>query len=59
MTGFSIAAAEARFGPELAERAKESAARAPRFTAEQREKFRSLFAAARVTRPADTAADAA
>jgi hypothetical protein len=57
--GFSIAAAEAKFGPEHCEFAKRDAANAPRFTPEQCEKFRALFATVRVTRPADSAADAA
>jgi hypothetical protein len=56
---FSLAAAEALFGPENWERMGREVDAAPEFTPEQREKFRALFATVRVTRPADPAADAA
>lgn len=45
-SSFSIADAEALFGPEAIERIKREVAAAPRFTPEQCEKFRALFATA-------------
>jgi hypothetical protein len=56
---FSIADAEAAFGPENCERVRQSVAAAPPFSPEQRERFKALFASVRVTRPTDPAADAA
>jgi hypothetical protein len=56
---FSLADAEALFGPENWERIGREVDEAPEFTPEQREKFRALFATVRVERPADPAADAA
>lgn len=56
---FSLADAEATFGPENWERMGREVAAAPEFSPEQIEKFRALFASVRVTRPADPAADAA
>jgi hypothetical protein len=56
---FSLADAEALFGPENWECMGREVAAAPRFSPEQLEKFRALFATVRVPRPADDAADAA
>lgn len=56
---FSLADAEAIFGPDNWARIHREVADAPEFSPEQREKFRALFASVRVTRPADPAADAA
>jgi hypothetical protein len=56
---FSLAEAEALFGPDNWERMGHEVDTAPEFTPEQREKFRALFATARLARPADSAADAA
>lgn len=56
---FSLADCEATFGPENWERMGREVAAAPPFSPEQRERFRALFASVRVTRPADSAADAA
>lgn len=57
-TGFSLADAEATFGPENWERIRQDVAQAPEFSAEQRERFRALFASAPVP-TARPAADAA
>lgn len=56
---FSLADAEALFGPENWERIRQSVADAPEFTPEQREKLRALFATVRIEQPANPAADAA
>lgn len=58
--GFSLAAAEALFGPELWAHIGRVVDAAPEFSPEQREKFRALFATVRIVRQADSpAADAA
>lgn len=58
--GFSLAAAEALFGPANWEHIGRAVDAAPEFTPEQREKFLALFATVRIVRQADTpAADAA
>lgn len=58
--GFSLAAAEALFGPEDWEHIGREVAAAPEFSPEQREKLRALFATVHTVRQADTpAADAA
>ncbi|MEU6244815.1 hypothetical protein [Streptomyces sp. NPDC047024] len=49
---FSLAAAEAKFGPEAWARMGEIVAAAPPFTPEQREKYRALFATALNKQPA-------
>lgn len=56
---FSLADAEATFGPDDWEHMGREVAAAPRFSPEQIEQFRALFASARVTRPANPQADAA
>lgn len=56
---FSLADAEATFGPENWEHMGREVAAAPAFSPEQIEKFRALFASVRVTRPAGPAVDAA
>lgn len=56
---FSIEEAERFLGPTAAAKARHSAATAPRFRPEQIEHLRALFASIRVSRPADSAADAA
>lgn len=56
---FSLADAEAVFGPEDWEHMGDDVAAAPKFTPEQVMALRALFAASRVVRPADPAADAA
>lgn len=56
---FSLADAEATFGPENWEYMGREVAAAPKFSPEQIEKFRALFASVRMTQPADPAADAA
>lgn len=56
---FSLADAEATFGPDDWAHLLRDVAAAPEFSPEQREKFRALFASARMTRPANPAADAA
>lgn len=56
--GFSLADAEATFGPENWERIRQQVAEAPEFSPEQREKFRALFASAPMPKPRP-AADAA
>lgn len=56
---FSLADAEATFGPENWERMGEIVAAAPPFRPEQAMALRALFAASRPVRPADPAADAA
>jgi hypothetical protein len=56
---FSIEEAERRLGPAAVEKARQSAASAPRWSPEQIEHLRALFASVRVTRPAPPAADAA
>ncbi|MFF8868024.1 hypothetical protein ACF08B_38985 [Streptomyces sp. NPDC015139] len=48
---FSLAEADALFGPEAIERIKREVAAAPRFTPEQCEKFRALFATVLHQRP--------
>jgi len=55
---FSLADAETVFGPANWERIGEQVAAAPKFSPEQREKFRALFASAPVP-TARPAADAA
>lgn len=55
---FSLAEAEALFGPENWERIRQDVADAPEFSPEQRERFRALFASAPVSKPRP-AADAA
>lgn len=50
---FSLADAEALFGPENWERMGREVAAAPPFSPELREKLRALFATVRVERPAD------
>lgn len=55
---FSLAEAEAFFGPENWERIRQQVAEAPEFSPEQRERFRALFASAPV-RATGPAADAA
>ena len=58
--GFSLAAAEALFGPENWERIGHAVDAAPEFSPEQIEKLRALFATIRIPRQADPpAADAA
>ncbi|MGW1669024.1 hypothetical protein [Streptomyces sp. NPDC002324] len=49
---FSLAAAEARFGPEACEQVARNVAAAPKFSPEQVMALRALFAASRVVRPA-------
>ncbi|WP_460071140.1 hypothetical protein [Streptomyces sp. YKOK-I1] len=57
---FSIEAAERRFGPAAAAEARRSAAEAAaRLRPEQIEFLRALFASVRVSRSADSEADAA
>lgn len=56
---FSLADAEATFGPDNWERLCREAEAAPEFSPEQEEKLRALFASARLTRPAYPASDAA
>lgn len=61
---FSLAEAEAFFGPENWERIRQQVADAPEFSPEQCERFRALFASAPVPAPrpaadAEPAADAA
>jgi hypothetical protein len=56
---FSLADAEATFGPTAWAHILREAETAPEFSPEQREKFRALFASVRTTRPANPAADAA
>ncbi|MGJ5831353.1 hypothetical protein [Streptomyces ossamyceticus] len=56
---FSLADAEATFGPDNAKRVRDSVAAAPPWSPEQVMALRALFAASRVERPADPAADAA
>jgi hypothetical protein len=56
---FSLAAAEAMFSPEDWEHMGREVAAAPKFSPEQIERLRALFASARETRPANPAADAA
>ena len=56
---FSIEEAERRLGPAAAEEARRSAAEAPKFTAEQIEFLRALFATAVAPRKPAPAADAA
>jgi uncharacterized protein with von Willebrand factor type A (vWA) domain len=55
---FSLADAEATFGPENWEQLRQGVAAAPEFSPEQREKFRALFASAPLPKPGP-AADAA
>ena len=55
---FSLAEAEAFFGPENWELVRRQVAEAPEFSPEQRERFRSLFASAPVPAPR-AASDAA
>lgn len=55
---FSLADAEATFGPENWERIGHDVDAAPEFSPEQRERFRALFASAPVPKPRP-AADAA
>lgn len=56
---FSLADAEATFGPENWEYMGRAVADAPPFSPEQIEKFRALFASVRVAQSADSSADAA
>jgi hypothetical protein len=56
---FSLADAEATFGPENWEHMGEEVAAAPPFTPEQVMALRALFAAGRVERPTAPPADAA
>jgi hypothetical protein len=56
---FSLADAEATFGPENWERIGREVAAAPKFRPEQVMALRALFAASRAARPADKPADAA
>ncbi len=56
---FSLAEAEALFGPENWEHMGREVAAAPTFSPEQRERFRALFAPVCVPRPAVPPADAA
>lgn len=56
---FSLADAEATFGPENWEYMGHDVAAAPPFSPGQIEKFRALFASVRDERSADSAADAA
>ncbi|MER5715789.1 hypothetical protein [Streptomyces sp. NPDC002132] len=56
---FSLADAEAVFGPVNWEHIGHQVDAAPEFSPEQCEKFRALFASARRARTANTAADAA
>ena len=55
---FSLADAEATFGPEDWEQLCQGVAQAPEFSPEQREKYKALFASAPVPKPGP-AADAA
>lgn len=57
-TPFSFEDFEATFGPEACERRDREVAAAPRFTPEQCEAFKALFASVCI-RPANPAADAA
>lgn len=56
---FSLADAEATFGRDNWEHMRREVAAAPRFSPEQIEKLRALFASARRARSANSAADAA
>lgn len=56
---FSLADAEATFGPENSKHVDDNVAAAPPWSPEQVMALRALFAASRVVRPADPAADAA
>lgn len=53
---FSLADAEATFGPAAMERVDRSVAEAPVLGAELRERLRSLFVSARVMRAEDSSA---
>lgn len=56
---FSLADAEATFGPEDSEHVHREVAAAPKLSPEQIEHLRALFASVRLSRPADSAAEAA
>lgn len=56
---FSLADAEATFGPDDWEHIGHAVAAAPPFSPEQLMALRALFAASRVARPTDPPADAA